>query len=39
MRDTFPMSRRAIECGETLDETLDETLADTLADTLAGSPP
>jgi hypothetical protein len=38
MRDTFPMSRRAIECGKTLDETLDETLEETLADTLPGTP-
>jgi hypothetical protein len=38
MRDTFPMSRRAIECGKTLDETLDETLEETLADTLPSTP-
>jgi hypothetical protein len=38
MRDTFPMSRRAIECGKTLDETLEETLEETLADTLPSTP-
>ena len=32
------MSRRAIECGKTLDETLDETLEETLADTLPSTP-
>eukprot|EP01049_Picozoa_sp_SAG25_P001720 SAG25_NODE_81_length_16694_cov_8.663332_10_plen_50_part_00 len=32
------MSRRAIECGKTLDETLEETLEETLADTLPGTP-
>jgi hypothetical protein len=39
MMDTFQMSRRAIECGKTLDETLDETLEETLEETLADTLP